>query len=386
MKRPPSMLRFFLLIGLPVIGGSHWYFVERLVVAPGFPAIGAWILGLLGLLVLVVGFARGRLPAAIAPAATVASSVWLGTGFLLLLVLGASDLLLGLLDFVVPDVQAATGPILDSRAHAIGVLTVTGLVVVSGALSAFRPPPIRRHEVVIGRWPEALDGYRIVQLSDVHIGLLLRRDFAEGVVRRVNEAKADLVVLTGDVVDGSVARLASEVAPFGDLTARDGVFFVTGNHEYFSRADPWVEHFESLGLTALRNRRVPIGADGAGFDLVGVDDHLARYFGADGEDLDRAFEGRDPSRPCVLLAHNPIVFDRAAGRGVDLQLSGHTHGGQIWPFGYVVRFACPYLAGPYRKGESQLYVSRGTGFWGPPLRFLAPAEITEIVVRRGGTA
>ncbi|MGH7899329.1 MAG: metallophosphoesterase, partial [Candidatus Binatia bacterium] len=173
------------------------------------------------------------------------------------------------------------------------------------------------------------------------------------------------------------------VEPFRALRARHGVYFVTGNHDYFSRADPWLAKVADLGFQALRNQRVTIGEDGAAFDLAGVDDRFGSLFGnGHGEDLPRAVAGRDPNRPLVLLAHNPATFPKAAEAGVDLQLSGHTHGGQIWPFGYVVRMVPPVVAGPYRRNGSMLYVSRGTGFWGPPMRLFARAEITEIVIRQ----
>jgi hypothetical protein len=194
--------------------------------------------------------------------------------------------------------------------------------------------------------------------------------------------RPDLVAVTGDLVDGSVAHLANEVAPFRELRARHGVFFVTGNHDYYSGADDWVAMARSLGMRVLRNERVTIGEAGAAFELAGVEDHHARLVSeTHAEDLPRALEGRDPARPVVLLAHDPSTFKRASALGVDLQLSGHTHGGQIFPFGLLVRLAVPFVAGLYERGGSLLYVSRGTGFWGPPMRLLAPAEITELVIR-----
>jgi uncharacterized protein len=247
------------------------------------------------------------------------------------------------------------------------------------------PPELCRVEVPLARWPRALDGFRIVQLSDVHLGPLLDRRFAASLAERVNALAPDLVVVTGDLVDGGVGRIGAEAEPLGALRARHGVFFVTGNHDYYSGADDWVARMTRLGWQALRNARVAIERDGAVFDLAGVDDHHgAMVEPGGGEDLARALEGRDPERPVVLLAHDPATFRRASRRGVDLQLSGHTHGGQIWPFNYLVRLAVPYVAGLHRVGESQLYVSRGSGFWGPPMRLLAPAEITEIVLRRAG--
>jgi predicted MPP superfamily phosphohydrolase len=193
---------------------------------------------------------------------------------------------------------------------------------------------------------------------------------------------ADLVAVTGDLVDGRVEELFEEVAPFAALRGRLGVYFVTGNHDHYSDARAWASHAAQLGFRVLRNERVEIGGESGIFDLVGVDDHRGGMLGSDGgEDLDAALAGREDSRPAVLLAHDPSTFKRAAQRGIDLQISGHTHGGQIWPFAALVRLAIPWVAGHYRVGCSQLYVSRGSGFWGPPMRLFAPAEITEIVLR-----
>jgi hypothetical protein len=220
-----------------------------------------------------------------------------------------------------------------------------------------------------------------VQISDIHLGPLLGRAFARELVERVNALRPDLVALTGDLVDGSVARLRDEVAPFAGLRARHGAFFVTGNHDWYSGAEAWVGVVRELGLRPLRNERVEIGSAGASFDLAGVDDHRGDWLHGSPSDLARALEGRDAGRPVVLLAHDPTTFAEASRRGVDLQLSGHTHGGQIWPFRYLVRLAVPWVDGLHERGASLLYVSRGTGFWGPPLRLLAPAEITEITLR-----
>ncbi|MGE4606637.1 MAG: metallophosphoesterase, partial [Myxococcota bacterium] len=197
-----------------------------------------------------------------------------------------------------------------------------------------------------------------------------------------NALQPDLIAVTGDLVDGAVEQLADEVAPFKDLKSRHGVYFVTGNHDYYSGVDDWVAKASELGMRVLRNERVEIGDSAAGFDLIGVDDHRGNMIADDGkEDLTKALADRDSTRSAILLAHDPSTFRRASKMGIDLQISGHTHGGQIWPFGYIVRIAIPYVAGHYRVNESQLYVSRGTGFWGPPMRLFAPAEITELVIK-----
>ena len=198
----------------------------------------------------------------------------------------------------------------------------------------------------------------------------------------MNLLEADLVAVTGDLVDGKRARLEEEVAPFGELRARDGVFFVTGNHDFYSGVDDWAEYIAGLGMRVLRNEHLCIERGSAGFVLAGVDDHRAGMLsGQGGEDLALALEGVPDERAVVLLAHDPSTFKRAHARGIDLQLSGHTHGGQIWPFPWLVRLAIPFVAGRYTRGDAELYVSRGTGFWGPPMRLGSPAEITEIVLR-----
>jgi hypothetical protein len=304
------------------------------------------------------------------------AALWMGVAFLLLVALAATD--------AVSVLMAASGGVEGPPARLRAALVVGGVGLASALAlrSALRPPALNRVEISLPRWPLERDGYRIVQISDVHIGPILDRRFAADLVRRVNALDPDLVAVTGDLVDGSEAHLREEVAPFAGLRARDGVFFVTGNHDYFSGVDPWVERVRRLGLRVLRNERVTLGEGASAFDLAGVEDHRSRlYSRGPGEDLPAALDGRDPSRAIVLLAHDPSTFREASRRGVDLQISGHTHGGQIWPFGYLVRLVIPWVAGLYRDNGSACWVSRGTGFWGPPMRLLAPAEISELVLR-----
>lgn len=270
-----------------------------------------------------------------------------------------------------------------TRARAAAVVAFALAAVFLGMRSALSPPRVEPLEIALDRWPAGLDGFRIVQISDIHIGLMLDGRFARGIVDRVNALEPDLIALTGDLVDGPVKHLKDDVAPFADLRARHGVYFVTGNHDYYSGADPWLAHVEHLGMRPLRNERVTIEQDGHRFELAGVDDHRGNLFGSDhGEDVPRAMEGRDRDDAVVLLAHDPSTFPAAVEADVDLQLSGHTHGGQIWPFNLLVHAAVGFVAGHYRRGRSQLVVSRGTGYWGPPMRLRAPAEILDITLRR----
>jgi hypothetical protein len=253
-----------------------------------------------------------------------------------------------------------------------------------GIRSALGPPDLRQVSVGLSRLPPALSGFRIVLISDLHVGPTIGRQYVEQVVERVNATTPDLIAVTGDLVDGGVGELESDIAPIADLTARHGVYFVTGNHEYYAGVTHWLHALERLGLRILRNERVSIGDGDASFDLAGVDDYRAAGMApGHGPDLAKAVDGRDPNRELILLAHQPAEIYNATDHGVGLQLSGHTHGGQIWPFTFLVRLSQPYLAGLYRHGVSQIYVSCGTGYWGPPMRLGTSSEITEIQLLSG---
>jgi predicted MPP superfamily phosphohydrolase len=278
--------------------------------------------------------------------------------------------------------RKAPPPDLARRLFLARVTGATAVTVASASMARGMVNARGVHEVVdveikLAKLPKALDGFTIVQLTDLHIGLTIDRHFVQRVVDITNELAPDVIALTGDFVDGKVGDLADEAAPLANLRAKHGVFAVTGNHEYYSGVEPWVAHISTLGVRYLRNERVTI-ADG--FDLAGVEDYTAA--GKYKEDLAAATAGRDPARALVLLAHQPRQVRRAAKHGVDLQLSGHTHGGQIWPWHYIVKLQQGgLLAGRYQHGDTQLYVSRGCGYWGPPVRLLAPLEITRVILR-----
>ncbi|WP_228044409.1 metallophosphoesterase [Streptomyces ferrugineus] len=242
-----------------------------------------------------------------------------------------------------------------------------------GTYGVLRGPRVKRVTVPLAKLPRSAHGYRIAVVSDVHLGPILGRGFTERVVATVNATQPDLIAVVGDLVDGSVDDLRSAVEPIGGLRARHGAFFVTGNHEYFSGAEEWTEHVQELGLRLLANQRVELAA----FDLAGVNDVTGEEHD-DGPDLAAALADRDPSRTSVLLAHQPVFVDEAVRHGVDLQLSGHTHGGQLWPMNYVAELANPTVAGLERYGDTQLYVSRGAGAWGPPTRVGAPSDVTVV--------
>lgn len=263
-------------------------------------------------------------------------------------------------------------------AAAAGVVSVA--LVGTGASIALGPPKMLQVPVRLGRIDPAFNGFRIAVVSDVHLGPMLGRSHTERLVRMINESEPDLVAIVGDLVDGTVSELGAAVEPLQDLAAREGSFFVTGNHEYFTHdTDEWLHELERLGVVPLRNESTPIRRAGATFALLGVND-VAGARSSNPPDFDRAMAGVGPSQATVLLAHQPVQVSEAAERGIDLQLSGHTHGGQMWPFHHIVSAVQPSIAGLSTVGDTQLYVTRGAGFWGPPVRIGAPPDISVLTL------
>jgi len=279
-----------------------------------------------------------------------------------------------------PDPHALNRRMFIARASAAAAGAASVGLVGYGAATALGPPDLLQVPVRLRRLDPAFRGFRIAVVSDIHLGPLAGISHTERIVEIINAAKPDLVAIVGDLVDGTVEELGPAAAPFQDLAAPEGTFFVTGNHEYFVEdTAAWLNELERLGVQSLRNENTVIRRGGAAFDLVGVND-LAGEERDDPPDFDRALAGIDDSRPTILLAHQPVMVSEAAARGVDLQLSGHTHGGQMWPFHYVVEMVQPSLAGLSTVDDTQLYVTRGAGFWGPPVRIGAPPDITVLTL------
>ncbi|MBF9129431.1 metallophosphoesterase [Plantactinospora sp. S1510] len=282
---------------------------------------------------------------------------------------------------VAPDHDPGRRLLLARGAAIFAGLTATGLVGY-GVRTALGPPQIDRVQIPLAKLPRSMDGLRIATVSDIHIGPLAGRAHTERIVATINRLDADVVAVVGDLVDGTVGELGDAAAPLRDLRARYGSFFVTGNHEYYSGVEEWVVEVDRLGLRVLQNQRQEILARGGVLDLAGVNDLAGDTLDvAAGPDFDAALGGRDPGRPVVLLAHQPINVYEAAKHGVDLQLSGHTHGGQIVPFSYLVGLQQPVVSGHATIDGTQLYVTNGAGFWGPPVRVGAPPQVTLVELR-----
>jgi len=271
----------------------------------------------------------------------------------------------------------AAGPVF-ARDTAIAVPLVALLVTAIGFVNARRVARVVKVEVPIAGLPAALDGYSIAQISDIHVGPTIRRPYLNAIVTRVNALKPDAIAVTGDLVDGSVQRLALHTEPLARLSAPDGAFFVTGNHEYYSGVEQWIAEVRRLGLHVLLNEHVIRRRGDAALMIAGVTDYGAQHFDpAHKSDPRRAMAGapRDVAVK-ILLAHQPRSAPAAAEAGFDLQLSGHTHGGQFFPWNLFVPLQQPFVAGLNRVRSLWVYTSRGTGYWGPPKRFGAPSEIT----------
>jgi predicted MPP superfamily phosphohydrolase len=266
---------------------------------------------------------------------------------------------------------------MDSAA-AVPLLALLSTAV--GLFNARRRARVVTIEVPIDDLPPALDGFTIVQISDIHVGPTIKRRYVDAIVDAVNRLKPDLIAVTGDVVDGSVPQLRDHTRPLSRLSARHGAFLVTGNHEYYAGADAWIEEFRRLGLHVLLNEHVVVEHEGARAVIAGVTDYSAAHFDpAHRSDPAAALAGAPGDVLIkVLLAHQPRSAEAAAEAGFTLQLSGHTHGGQFFPWNFFVRLQQPFTAGLARLNGLWVYTSRGTGYWGPPKRLGAPSEITRL--------
>ena len=297
---------------------------------------------------------------------------WLS--FLLVFTVGR-DVLLAVSAALPP--LAAAHTLLDESGGRWVALAALAAVSV-GALAALRGPHVRHVDIPVEGLAPDLDGFRIVQISDLHAGPTMRRAYVQRVVDMTRALAPDLIALTGDIVDGSVPRLAARIAPLAALASGERAFFVLGNHDYYSGASPWTAHFEGMGFRVLRNAHVTIARGAARLLIGGVVDFAARLSDPDARPRpDLAIDGDAGAAFRLLLAHNPKIAPLAERAGFDLQLSGHTHAGQFFPWTVVIHAVHGrHAAGLSRRGRLRVYVSAGTGTWGPPVRLGTRPELT----------
>ena len=269
------------------------------------------------------------------------------------------------------------------RSINISMITLAGSATVYGFYSARKGPFIIKHDIYIKKLPDAFENFSIVQISDLHVGPTIKRPYVEDVLEKISRLNPDLIAVTGDLVDGSVKYLKSELQPLKDMIAPYGTFFVTGNHEYYSGVDQWLDETDRLGMKNLINSNELISKAGDQISIAGITDLRAHQIKpAHRSDPELALRSVPEDITKIVLAHQPNSIHSVHETGADLQLSGHTHGGQFWPFTYPVKMTHPYIAGLHDHQGTQIYVNRGTGYWGPPLRIGVPAEITLIRLKK----
>lgn len=269
------------------------------------------------------------------------------------------------------------------RSINLGILGISGTLVGYGLYEARHRPDIVKVSVPIHDLPNDLEGFRILQITDIHVSPTIKRNYVRAIVDQVSNQNPDVIVFTGDLADGSVPILRDDVAPLKDLSAPYGSYFVTGNHEYYVGAEAWVEEIARIGFTVLLNEHRVIQHGAGRILMAGVTDYNAGQFLRDhASSPDIALSGAPASHVKVLLAHQPRSVFASAKAGFDLQISGHTHGGQFFPWNFLVGLQQPYVVGLHQYEKTWIYVSRGAGYWGPPLRLGIPSEITIITLTR----
>lgn len=375
------------LVPLILLALLHVYIAARLLPALPLGPIGlglgtAWAVLSVVLIPLAL-FARSLENRATADRLAFAGLFMAGFFSSLLVATVLRDLVLLVATLLLPGTAVAT----MSQASALLAAGLAIFATLVGFLNARRVARVVEVDIPLSGLPEAFSGFTIAQITDLHVGPTIKRSYVDGVVDAVNALQADVVAVTGDVVDGRVSDLSGDTAPLARLNARHGTYFVTGNHEYYAGEGEWTEEFQRLGLRVLMNEHVVIEREGSRIVLAGVADYGAHHFNprhrSDPEGAVR--DAPDDASVRILLAHQPRSAFAAATAGFDLQLSGHTHGGQFWPWNHFVPLQQPFTAGLHRLRQLWVYVSRGTGYWGPPKRFGSPSEITRLrLVRAPG--
>ena len=315
------------------------------------------------------------------------SYLWLGVMMLLFFLLFSIDMIkivIYIFQKLVMAGEEIANP--ERREFVSGLIAsaATTIVLISsgiGVKNYYSNAVVKKINVSLKGLPEAFKGFKIVQISDLHLGQMMTKKTLEQIVDQVNSLKPDLIAITGDLADGSTAKLLNEANPLKNLKAEKGIYFVTGNHEYYSGVKNWTLAIDKMGIKVLNNENIKIRREDDYFYLAGVTDHEGKNFGREhASDFKKTLSGLENGKKKILLAHQPIAVQKASEYEADLVLAGHTHGGQIWPFNYFVYLQQPYLKGFYDYNGTKLYVNQGTGCWGPPVRLGSKNEITQIIL------
>ncbi len=358
----------------------HCYLLWKLVFAPKLSLVWQWslsvLIGFLFLTLLSRLSLYRRIPKVLHSVHAYLAYCWLGMMFYLLCSFILIDLVFILPSFAADDANMSINNAYTKMILAIGLTSVVSLF---SFWQAKRGPKIKTQNITLTKLPKNLSGFKIVQISDLHIGDIIQEAYIKNTVNLCNAQKPDLIVITGDLVDAPLEHVAHLAQGLKQLSAKHGVYFVTGNHEYYAGAQAWMDYLQSLNIQTLHNTSVKITEGEDSFNLIGIDDESgASFLPGHGPNLELAMQQCHQDKVNILLAHQPKSIRAAEKHAVDLQLSGHTHNGQIWPFQFLVALDQPYLKGLYQHGQTQIYVNPGTGFWGPPMRFYGRSEITSI--------
>ncbi len=381
----------FLSVSTLIVLSMHYYLWLRLIRDTGLNRVLGGI-GTYLMIVLAISFPMALFVDKIAPAQYSfpllwLSYFWIGVMMLLFFLLFSMDMIkivIYLFDKLTWAGEEVINPERREFVSAvIGALASASVLIASGigVKNYYSTAVVKKYSVRLNKLPETFKGFKIVQISDLHIGQMMTGETLKLIVEQVNNLKPDLIAITGDIADGSTAKLLQDVKPLKNLKALKGVYFVTGNHEYYSGVKEWTVAIEKMGIKVLNNENLRITRGSDYFYLAGVTDHEGRRFGKKhAANYKKALFGLENNIKKILLAHQPIAVQKATEFGTDLVLAGHTHGGQIWPFNYFVYLQQPYLKGFYEYKGTMLYVNQGTGCWGPPMRLGSQNEITQFTL------
>lgn len=390
MSKTTSFILFF-SIGTLVVTSVHYYLWARLIrdtaMDHAFRNVGTYSLIIFTISFPIALFVSRLVPFRYSYLLLWISYLWLGIMMLLFFSFLFTDFIKTLFYLYSKFSNASEEMINPERRKFISRFIASSVSVIvfaatgAGIKKYYETVVVKKIKMFITGLPETFQGFKIVQISDLHIGQMMTGLMLEEIVDKVNSLEPDLVAITGDLVDGSTNKLLNELVSLKKLKAKKGIYFVTGNHEYYSGVEEWIPEIENMGIKVLNNESIKIKKNYDFLYLSGVTDHEAKNFSKEyAADFKKTFSGLHKDKKKILLAHQPVAAKEASEYEADLVLSGHTHGGQIWPFGYLVYLQQPYLKGLYQYKNTKLYVNQGTGCWGPPMRLGSFNEITEITL------